>query len=89
MKTVVFTALLCAVLIGCTPSFEEPNVSLESYKVEEGFELQMLAAEPLLRAPVAMDFDDKGRIWVAEMSGFMNDIEGKGEDKPTGAIRIL
>ncbi len=89
MKTVVFTALLCAVLIGCTPSFEEPNVSLESYKVEEGFELQMLAAEPLMRAPVAMDFDDKGRIWVAEMSGFMNDIEGKGEDKPTGAIRIL
>ncbi len=89
MKTIVFTTLLCAVLIGCTSSFEEPKVSLESYKIEEGFELQMLAAEPLLRAPVAMDFDDKGRIWVAEMSGFMNDIEGKGEDRPTGAIRIL
>lgn len=89
MKTVVFTALLCATLIGCTPSFEEPNVSLEGYKVEEGFELQVLASEPLLRAPVAMDFDDKGRMWVAEMSGFMNDIDGKGEDKPTGAIRIL
>ncbi|SDE58055.1 Cytochrome C oxidase, cbb3-type, subunit III [Pricia antarctica] len=88
MKTLVFTALLCAVLIGCTPSFKEPKVSLESYKIEDGFELQVIAAEPLLSAPVAMDFDDKGRIWVAEMPAF-NDIEDRGEDKPTGAIRIL
>ncbi len=89
MKTAVFTALLCSVLLGCAPSFEEPNISLEDYKIEQGFELQMLAAEPLLQAPVAMDFDDKGRIWVAEMPGYMNNIEGKGEEEPTGAIRIL
>lgn len=89
VKTEVFMALLCVVTIGCKPSFEEPRVSLEAYKVEKGFELQMLAAEPLLKAPVAMDFDDKGRIWVAEMSGYMNNIEGRGEAEPTGAIRIL
>ncbi len=89
MKTGVFTALLCAVLIGCTPSFEEPDISLDDYKIEEGFELQVLAAEPLLKSPVAMDFDDHGRIWVAEMSGYMNNIEGKGEEEPTGTIRIL
>ncbi len=81
--------MLCAVLIGCTPSFDEPDISLEEYQVETGFELQMLAAEPLLKAPVAMDFDNQGRIWVAEMSGYMNNIEGRGEEEPTGAIRIL
>ncbi len=89
MKTGVFITLLCAVLIGCTPSFEEPDISLEEYQVETGFELQIIAAEPLLKAPVAMDFDNQGRIWVAEMSGYMNNIEGRGEQEPTGAIRIL
>ncbi len=89
MKTGVYALLLCIMTIGCKPSFEEPHISLEGYEIEEGFELQMMAAEPLLKSPVAMDFDSKGRIWVVEMPGFMSNLEGKGEDEPTGAIRIL
>ncbi len=57
--------------------------------MEEGFELEMVASEPLLTAPVAIDFDSKGRIWVAEMAGFMLNLEGDGEDSPSGAIKIL
>lgn len=88
-KTIVFAGFLCITLIGCNSSFEEPIVSLDLYKVEKGFEIEMLASEPLLKSPVAMDFDNSGRIWVAEMPGYMNNIEGKGEQEPTGAIRIL
>ncbi|GAA3572183.1 DUF7133 domain-containing protein [Snuella lapsa] len=80
------------VLIGalsCKPSFEEPQIPLDNYKVEDGFKLEMVASEPLLIAPVAMDFDSKGRIWVAEMTGFMRNIDGEGEDAPTGSIKIL
>ena len=36
-----------------------------------------------------MDFDAKGRIWVAEMTEFMSDIDGEKEDNPTGTIKIL
>lgn len=57
--------------------------------MEEGFELEMVASEPLLKAPVAIDFDSKGRIWVAEMAGFMLNLEGDGEDLPNGSIKIL
>ena len=80
---------LFALLLSCNSSLEDQSVSLRGYKVEEGFKVEMLAAEPLLKSPVAMDFDDKGRIWVAEMPGYMNNIEGRGEKEPTGAIRIL
>jgi mono/diheme cytochrome c family protein len=62
---------------------------LDNYKVEEGFELQIIASEPLLNAPVAMDFDANGRIWAAEMPGFMANLEGRGENEPSGSIRIL
>ncbi|MGB6154218.1 MAG: PVC-type heme-binding CxxCH protein [Pricia sp.] len=88
-RTIVFLCLLCIALIGCSPSYEEPKISLEDYKLEKGFELQMLAAEPLIKSPVAMDFDSQGRIWVVEMPGYMSTIDGKDEQEPTGAIRIL
>ena len=84
-----FCVLLSLLILGCGPSFQEPEISLDNYKVEEGFNLQIVASEPLLNAPVAIDFDAKGRIWSAEMPGFMKNLGGKGEDEPTGSIRIL
>ena len=84
-----FILSLSLFVISCKPSYQEPLISLEDYKVEEGFELQVVASEPLLTAPVAIDFDTKGRIWVAEMNGFMLNLEGDGEDSPNGTIKIL
>jgi mono/diheme cytochrome c family protein/glucose/arabinose dehydrogenase len=80
---------LSYILCSCEPNNKNMRVSLDSYKIEEGFELEVIAAEPLLEAPVAIDFDAKGRIWVAQMPGYMNDIQGSGEDEPTGSILIL
>lgn len=64
-------------------------VSLEGYVLEEGFTLDVVASEPLLVAPVAIDFDAKGRIWAVEMPGFMENLEGDGEELRTGSIKIL
>lgn len=70
-------------------SFVEPTFSLENYQIEEGFELNLIASEPFLKAPVSMDFDNKGRMWVVEMIGYMPNLEGIGEDIPNGKITIL
>src|SRR5690606_31749492 len=58
-------------------------------EVEDGFEVKLVAAEPLLNSPVAIDFDNRGRIWVLEMPAFMPNVEGEGEDVPTGKVLIL
>lgn len=83
--------LLCSflVIMGCKKSYEEPVISLESYVLEDGFSLEVVASEPHLIAPIAIDFDDQGRIWVAEMPGYMNDMRGTDETKPVGSIKIL
>ena len=65
------------------------DISFENYKIADGFEIQMAASEPLIEAPVAMDFDNKGRMWVVEMRGFMPNLAGTGEDVPNGRISIL
>ena len=75
--------------IGCKNSYEEPIISLDEYSLEDGFSLEVVASEPHLIAPVAIDFDNKGRIWVAEMPGYMNDMRGTDETKPVGSIKIL
>ena len=66
-----------------------PEESLEHFRIETGFEIKLVASEPDVRTPVAMTFDEKGRIWVVEMSGYMPDTAGSGEDAPTGKIVIL
>ena len=63
--------------------------SLSKMKVEEGFDVQLVASEPLVSTPVAMSFDAEGRMWVVEMSGYMPDSLGRGEELPSGKIVIL
>lgn len=63
--------------------------SVRLMEVEDGFEVQLVAAEPLVNTPVAMTFDDKGRMWVVEMQGYMPDTVGTGEEVPSGKIVIL
>lgn len=93
------TSLLIAILLLTTTivfilgfknfDFKEPNISLDNYQIEDGFNLSLVASEPFLKAPVSMDFDNKGRMWVVEMIGYMPNLEGIGEEEPTGKISIL
>ena len=69
-------------IISCqTRSDKTPSASFDKYKIADGFEIQLAASEPLIEAPVAMDFDNQGRMWVVEMRGFMPNLAGTGEDK--------
>lgn len=66
-----------------------PEEAIKAMKLEEGFSIQTIASEPLTSTPVAMSFDDKGRMWVIEMQGYMPDTVGTGEENPDGKIVIL
>ena len=77
-------------IISCnTGSAKKSGISFDTYQVAEGFEIQLAASEPLIIAPVAMDFDNQNRIWVVEMRGFMTNLEGTGDEIPNGRISIL
>ncbi|MBI2826434.1 MAG: c-type cytochrome [Planctomycetia bacterium] len=40
--------------------------------VADGFEVQLVAAEPVVRQPVAIEFDDRGRLWVIQYLQYPN-----------------
>jgi len=62
---------------------------LETFQIEPGFKVQLVASEPLIEDPVLIQFDENGRLWVVEMRGYMTDLEGSEEDQPIGRISIL
>lgn len=48
-------------------SIPDPDPELERRELEvaEGFEIQLYAADPLMAKPIQMNFDSRGRLWVA------------------------
>lgn len=86
----IFAFLLSCLAIGCqSENSERSTLSFADYAVADGFQIQLAAAEPLIEAPVTMDFDNEGRMWVVEMRGYMPNLNGEGEDEPNGRISIV
>src|SRR5712672_4272002 len=73
-----------------TPAASPPLLPLEAKKifvVPEGFEVRLFAAEPDVINPVAMTWDERGRLWVLELYEYpLSAPPGK---KPRDRIRIL
>src|SRR3954464_2500447 len=66
-----------------------PQDALKTFTLQDGFQIELVASEPLVEDPVAMAFDTKGRIWVVEMRGFMPNIDGMNEEDIPGRVSIL
>ena len=67
-----------------------PEEELATFQLaEDHLRIGLFASEPMVQDPVAMEFDEDGRLWVVEMRGYMRDIDGTGEDDPIGRVSIL
>lgn len=51
---------------GQTPQPISPDEALSRIKLPNGFRATLFAAEPEVQNPIAMSFDSRGRLWVAE-----------------------
>lgn len=62
---------------------------LKTFQLAPGIRVELVASEPMIAHPVALQFDPDGRMWVVEMRGYMPNLEGIGEDKPVGRVSVL
>jgi putative heme-binding domain-containing protein len=62
-----------------------PAEAIARMRVPDGFHVELVAAEPDLVNPVAMTFDERGRIWVTESLEYPRHSAGPGRDR----IKIL
>ncbi len=72
---------------GLQPAAKTPEASRDAMRVRPGFEVQLVAQEPLVVSPVAMEWGADGKLWVVTMADYPLGMDGQG--KPGGTIRFL
>lgn len=68
----------------CTKGYNgvrSPIDALTTFELAEGFQIELIAAEPLISDPVAMEIDEYGNLYVVEMHGYPLDQSGSGTVK--------
>ncbi len=66
---------------------KSPEEALQCFKTKPGLSIELIASEPLVQSPVAIDWGADGRLWVCEMFDYPTGLDGKW--KPGGRIKIL
>jgi glucose/arabinose dehydrogenase len=66
-----------------------PAEALRKFSMPAGYRLELVASEPLIQDPIAIDWDPAGRLWAIELPGYMRDIRASGEYEPIGRIVVL
>jgi putative membrane-bound dehydrogenase-like protein len=64
-----------------------PQQAQKEFRLAPGLRIELVACEPQIESPVAMAFDEDGKLWVVEMPDYPNG-PAKGE-KPHGRIKVL
>lgn len=78
--------LFLPVMISCRNSRPpqhglSPEEALSTFELAPGFQIELVASEPLISDPVAMEIDEYGRMYVVEMHGYPLDKTGSGKIK--------
>jgi putative membrane-bound dehydrogenase-like protein len=60
-----------------------PAESLATVRLDPALRIEAFVTEPAIASPVAMEFDERGRLFVVEMPGYPIDT------RPTGRVKLL
>jgi putative membrane-bound dehydrogenase-like protein len=72
-KVALVPLILLAVVAGLLPAQGyKPEEAAGRMTVAAGLRVKLVAAEPEVRQPVAIDFDDRGRLWVLQYLQYPN-----------------
>jgi mono/diheme cytochrome c family protein/glucose/arabinose dehydrogenase len=66
-----------------------PTASMKTIVLPPGYHLELVASEPMIEEPVAIDWDADGRLYVVEMRGYMPDMAATNERDPIGRVSVL
>jgi mono/diheme cytochrome c family protein/glucose/arabinose dehydrogenase len=66
-----------------------PDEELAKFVFQEpGYRLEPVVTDPVIKEPVLAVFDGNGRMYVAEMRSYMQDIDGNNELVPAGRVSL-
>jgi len=88
-RSLFFTlGLVCHFI--ASPAIFAAEIQLDSHKftLPDGFEIEEIAGPPLVDRPIVADFDDEGRLYVADSSGSNDNVQKQLAEKPHRIVRL-
>src|SRR5258706_6485946 len=71
------------------PPALQPAEAIKTFYWPPGYQLQLVASEPLVSDPILAEFDGDGRMWVMEMQGFAINDRMDNSFEPVNDLVIL
>lgn len=59
-----------------------------TFTLPAGFEIELIAGPPLVDRPIVADFDEQGRLYVADSSGSNEKVQDQLQKKPHRIVRL-
>ena len=69
--------------------FRSPEAQLETFVLQPGYRLELVASEPAIEEPVTLAWDGNGRMYVAQMRTYMQDVDGTAQNEPSSCVTML
>ena len=54
----------------------DPELEKATFRVPEGFEVNLFASDPVIAKPIQMNFDEDGRLWIASSEVYPQIVPG-------------
>jgi putative membrane-bound dehydrogenase-like protein len=77
-----------AALFLAAVSAQGPSTAAPVFTLPTGFEVERVAGPPLVDRPIVADFDERGRLFVADSSGSNDKVEQQLADRPHRILRL-
>jgi putative membrane-bound dehydrogenase-like protein len=84
-------SLICLVVVIVTASSAsaaEFSINGHQFTTPDGFQVELVARQPLVDRPVSADFDEHGRLYVTDSSGSNEPVEVQNEKRPHRIMRL-
>jgi len=72
-----------------TPTpYLSPEDEAKTFSLPPGYRMELVVSDPVIREPVVAVFDGDGKMFIAEMRTYMQDIDGSNEHTKAGLVSL-
>jgi putative membrane-bound dehydrogenase-like protein len=81
-------ALLLVAGVAAEAGAGEVQLDGRKFTLPDGFTIEQIAGPPLVDRPIVADFDEQGRLYVADSSGSSDNVQKQLAEKPHRVVRL-
>jgi putative membrane-bound dehydrogenase-like protein len=70
------------------PAVHQVELNGHTFTLPAGFEIELVAGPPLVNRPIVADFDEQGRLYVADSSGSNDKLDIQQQTRPHRIVRL-